>query len=203
VARDAKGTTDGVLSAGNSVVPAWTDGHHAGAILFGGDGDKVLMGTPPVLANLAALTISAWVRATSNTSGAAQCIVDKGSPNEGWAFGIADTANGDVWFQAPRATTTVKRVSIGGLVAIGQWQHVAASWDGSMAGAGIALYVDSAPVANAITNDATDARPDDTTLALTLNNNGTTGYAGAIDDVQIYNRVLTPAEIASLYNAPK
>jgi hypothetical protein len=201
--RDSAGGTDGVLMAGSTTNPTWSGGQRGSALTFGGDGDQVSFGTPPVFSNLPAVTVTAWVRPGSiATTAAAHVIVDKGQPSAGWAVGIADLSPGDLWFRAPCATTFAQRSSVG-LLTVGRWSHVAASWDGRPASAGISLYVDGAPVATGFMQDCTEVRPDDSTIGLLLNNGGSAGLIGTIDEVQVYNRVLTPAEVAAVYNATK
>jgi hypothetical protein len=63
--------------------------------------------------------------------------------------------------------------------------------------------VDGVEVTPAFTAEATDPRPDDSALAFTINNNGLTGFAGAVDEVRMYGRVLSAAEVMRVYEATR
>ncbi|MEP6699273.1 MAG: LamG-like jellyroll fold domain-containing protein [Verrucomicrobiota bacterium] len=86
----------------------------------------------------------------------------------------------------------------------GQWHHVAGTYEGSSSASGMKLYVDGAletPVVltdnlgtNSIANDAAF-----TTAA--GSGNGPQPFNGDIDEVEIFNRALSQAEIAAIVNA--
>jgi hypothetical protein len=46
--------------------------------------------------------------------------------------------------------------------------------------------------------DGTGPRPDDSTVSAEINCSAGTNFAGVIDDVMVFDRVLTPAEITQL-----
>jgi uncharacterized repeat protein (TIGR01451 family) len=94
----------------------------------------------------------------------------------------------------------------GPLPAAGQWHHVAGTYDGSK----LQLYVDGLPAGNSLSHSGTispmlaasfmafgseDGR---TTCPACI---GTRYFHGLIDEVGIYNRALSPAEIAAIYGA--
>jgi hypothetical protein len=88
--------------------------------------------------------------------------------------------------------------SVGGLLQSGAWSHVVATWDGSSAAAGIHLYVDGTEAARQSVFDGVGTRNDDSAVPFNLNCNGGGMYGGAINDVRLFDRVLTPTEIAAL-----
>lgn len=94
---DSVGNTTGTFSGGPIT---WVPGQFGGtALQFSGNGATVTFGQPAVLADLAALTVSAWIQPTSVTdNGGSQGIFDKGTPTAGWTFEIADNANGNLSF---------------------------------------------------------------------------------------------------------
>jgi len=204
-ALDVIGDAHGTLSAiGGALEPTWTSGHRGSALMFAGDGDRVLTGLHDQLNNLPAFTLSAWVRPTAlSILNGAHSVIDKGSPTNGWAFGVADHFDGDLWFRAAYPNSRVQRSSAGGMLVTGRWFFIAASWDGRPTNDSIAIYLDGVEVPPAYTEDSTEPRPDDATNDLTINNNGSTGYAGAIDDARVYGRILSADEIATIYAATK
>lgn len=75
------------------------------------------------------------------------------------------------------------------------WHHLTATWDDAT---GANIYVDGTLVGSSTTT--TDAM--DTTTAATVrigSGNGVDYYTGKIDEVRLYDRILSPDEIASLY----
>ena len=84
----------------------------------------------------------------------------------------------------------------------GFWHHVVGVYDGSLASDNIKLYVDGE--LQSVTYNHTDNILDIPAQLSVGCNNGETGdcFSGDIDEVRIYNRALTPAEIEYLYQNP-
>ncbi len=79
-----------------------------------------------------------------------------------------------------------------------QWHHVVVTYDGSSTAAGVAIYVDGE-------RETTETVADNLTGSILNNETPTIGsrnsakyYSGAIDDVRIYDRVLTADEVDAL-----
>lgn len=73
------------------------------------------------------------------------------------------------------------------------------TWDGSLQFAGIHLYLDKSDVSGAGTDAlSTESRASDANNEATIDASSSPNYAGRIDDVRIYNRVLTPVEVGEL-----
>jgi uncharacterized delta-60 repeat protein len=75
----------------------------------------------------------------------------------------------------------------------GQWYHVAVTREGNQ----YALYIDGAQVATS-TNSNSIPNP---SAVLTIGQAEGYFHNGPIDEVEVFNRALTPAEIRSIYNA--
>ena len=78
------------------------------------------------------------------------------------------------------------------------WHHLAATFDGSGRAAGVKIYVDGAPAATLIQFDGLDGSIHSTAPLSVGGREATSRFAGAIDDVRIYNRVLGAQEIHDL-----
>ncbi len=146
------------------------------------------------------LTISAWVNRTNNPGGW-QMITNRqfGTSwddqffltfhENNYRFGVNTVNNGNQWVT-------------GGVNPLNQWVHVAGVYNGSQ----ITLYVNGvAVVSQAMSgNLRTDTRP----LLIGAGGNfadpNLTGeyMVGQVDDVRLYKRALSAAEIAPLYNGP-
>lgn len=182
----------------------------AGALNFDGVNDYVQVADPPSLNfGPGSLSIDAWIRTTQNSG--VQIIVDKrteAATVQGYSFFLG---NGTLGFQlatgvgsstcstAPSASCT--NYGSGVFVANGQWRHVAVTVDRSSTTGG-RFYVDGVHVA---TFDPT-VRPGSLTnanpLRLGSRSSTVTGlYRGAMDEVELFPRVLTPQEVRSIYLA--
>jgi hypothetical protein len=171
-----------------------------GGLQFTAPGQYVDLGIPPALTNLAPLTATAWVFIpTVALTGVDQCIFDKGAGTSGWFFDVSHLAPGDLNFQHATAPGTyVSRASGPALVA-GTWQHVAVTWDGGVASVGIGLYVNGIELSYSDATEGTNVPGDDTAIYMGINCVGpTNGLIATMDDVRLYNRVLTPFEIGVL-----
>jgi hypothetical protein len=201
---DTIGGANGVLEAGLSAPPAWIAGTRAGALSFAGDGDRVMIGNPAALGNLSALTVSAWVRPDTLAPGANHCVLDKANATNGWVFRVNRSAPGDVSFTMFYADNNVlDRASNGGQLAVGRWAHVAATWDGSPTRAGVHIYIDGVEASySTFGTDASGTRMPDAITNLGINclyfPGPDTGVRAAIDDLQLFDRALTAAELAAL-----
>lgn len=190
--------------------PTPLTGKVAGALGFDGANDYVQVANHSSLNfGQGNLSIDAWIR-TSQTSGI-QLIVDKrveAATVQGYSFFLG---NGMLGFQLatgvgspfcsnlPSASCT--NYGSGAFVANGQWRHVAVTVErGSPTGG--RFYVDGVHVA---TFDPT-IRPASLTnaspLRLGSRSSSVTGlWRGALDEVELFPRVLTPLEVRNIYLA--
>jgi len=171
-----------------------------------------------------AFSIDAWIR-TTTTSGN-MFVVSKRqevSPFKGYALLIDNgqlpkcystdpTPSGAGWLQffvdgsdtsdCPRdhAVIVYGETSVND----GQWHHVAATYNGSSTAAGIALYVDGAVQTNLVisdnlgTNSITNSEGFDIGAG---SGNGPQPFSGDIDEIDVFNRVLSQAEVQAIANA--
>lgn len=167
---------------------------------FDGDGAALRISDSGALANLykGGVTVSAWIRPAASGSGGRGRIVDKDNNDAGWFFSMYTASR--IQFAVDQFDgANPSRISTAG-VDVNRWQHVAATWDGSTSGANIHLYVDGVP-ADGSAVDGSGSTYDDSGSPLTIGNRSgdlARGFAGGIEDVLVYDRVLTPAEIQTL-----
>jgi hypothetical protein len=186
IAHDTSGNGyDGVTAA------PWVAGYQGSALQFNGSTSSVIT-TPIPLGQT--FTISAWV----NPAGAEQGYsrIAEMSYLKSFYLGV-DVTGGMYQFIVSDATGATGQCgqkqfgcAKGGAVTPG-WHLVTATFDGSQG----LLYVDHALVAS-----ETFAAPSAASLALYLGIYTGCGYGwnGGIDEVRLYNRALTAAEVAAL-----
>jgi hypothetical protein len=168
----------------------WTTGRFGNALSFDGVDDYVSVPDSPTLDGMTELTIEAWVRPRNLSE--YKPIVAKWSTgaNYSYWFGVFGTTFHFQVFDAWART--------GSVLVANNWQHLVAVW---IARQLPRLYFNS--VNQTITystgwNTITSVR--DTTAPVTLAYYPTIYFNTLIDEVRIYNRALTTAEITDLYN---
>jgi arylsulfatase A-like enzyme len=196
-AFESGGQAVGTLGGFSDPANPWVEGRFNRAVQFNGTDQKITLDStylPP--SGASARTITAWVKATPGTSGA---IVAWG-PNTNtkkWHFRL----------ESATANTGALRVEVTGGYIIGtrdlrdgQWHHVACTFtnDGSPNVTDVKLYVDGTPETIS-TSQSQTVDTDGTSLPVTIGVDSQNRYFnGVIDEVRIYRRALSPAEIAAV-----
>jgi len=189
--------------------PTWVPGRVGTALRFdgatGGD-DLVNAGSGTSVDNLGAMTVAAWINVeTVGEAGNPGRIVHKAtgtSPVNGWQF-VTQEAN-QLGFAVDYDGTNLVRTTAASAFSLGSWHYVAVTWDGSATAANVLMYVDGTAVGSyATTTNAAGNRVSDAAANIYLGNeaNGARTLDGVLDDVRVYNRVLSLAEIRALHRA--
>ena len=139
------------------------------------------------------MTLEAWVLPSTNL-GWRTILFKEQANNVGYSLYSSSNTN------VPRSEAvlggTARSVNGPSAITTGVWTHLAASYDGST----YRLFVNGTQVATT----ATSGNIAVTTGVLRLGGNNVDGefYSGKIDEVRVYNRALTQAEIQSDMNRP-
>jgi len=169
-------------------------GSYAGG--FDGSDDYVTVTHDASLMPTGSISVACWVKTatTTNFSG----LVDKyvgGGGNSGWVFDLfgGSQIHPRLGFEASGGFQSVAGTGAGASVNDDAWHHCAGTWDGTTG----RIYIDgvlnnsAAMTGPILTNSVDVVLGGDAASTLRLN--------GDLDDVRVYNRALTAAEIASLY----
>ncbi|HWN27636.1 MAG TPA: LamG-like jellyroll fold domain-containing protein, partial [Actinomycetospora sp.] len=168
------------------------DGRFGRALSFDGVDDWVSVPHDPTLNLSAAMTLEAWVKPTALTNW--RSVITKEQATALPYALYAGSASG-----TPAASIfTTSALTAAGPPALGlsQWTHLAMTWNGSM----LRLYVDGAEI-------ATLAAPGPLLTSngvLRIGGNSLRGefFTGLIDEVRIYDRALSPAQLGADLNTP-
>ena len=175
--------------------PVWTAGRYGNGILFDGVSDFVSVADSGTLDLTNDGTIEAWVKL--NAVNRWHSVIAKGNANSWEAHNYA-LEIGDTNALMCSVSNGVASQVISSSVAItaGIFRHVACTWNGTT----IALYIDG--VLNA--SSAEVVIPVGNTAPLFIGQFGgnVDRFLGAIDEVRIYNRALSQAEIQVDLSAP-
>ncbi len=184
IAHDSSGNgNDGTFNGD----PQWVEGHLGGALEFDGAGDYLDCGSDPSL-DLTKWTIAFWLNLNENKNYNGYIIkgVDIAENYEVLTYGAGN-------FHFPIVNTDGARVYVNtatGVTVVGEWAHFAYSYDSAE---GRRLYKDG----SLIFEDTESSTPQTTTAPLFIGNESGTSRSvnGIMDDIRIYNRALTEAEI--------
>lgn len=185
-AADSNGSRTGTLTNGAT----WTPGRFANAVLLDGTNDYVAV--PPFDVTGSALTIAAWVRTSSFGTGEQRFISKTTGTTNYWALGT----NGSALRFRLRAGGVNATVTAASTLPANTWYHAAATYDGTT----IRLYVNGVQVISTAQSGAV-ATGTSVPVAIGRNPSGTGSnyFNGAIDDMRVFARGLTAAEILLLY----
>lgn len=173
-------------------------GRVGGALKFDGSNDYVRI---PHSASLdltgSAITVTAWFRRDAAVNW--QRIVGKqfysGSDTGSWRIMVLDTNKVNCWINRSGSTSSITPNPV---VVLGEWMFAALVYDGTTFNC--YLNSTSASPVNATGNISTSTYP--VTIGTTSNGTSTQNHwNGLIDDVRIYNRALSSAEVFHLYNS--
>ena len=146
------------------------------------------------------VTVTAWVRADGTGGGSYPRILDTpsyrvhfrftGADSYSFGFATSDQVNGDYDSGA-------------GTVALGAWYHVAVSFDRASLATPPALYLNGSKMTTSTLASPSGTAPSLSGTGYIGNRAGLDRYwNGLIDDLRIYNRVLSDGEVLALAVAP-
>lgn len=162
--------------------------HNARSVSFDGSDDYILAPQSALPTGNRARTLSAWIRTSSDTSGT-KIPVAYGTCTSLQSFGFYLTGTETLHFWGCSGGD----INTGRNLAVNTWYHLTATYDGSR----VAVYLNGKQVAAA-------AKSLDTAGGgLFIGNDGALdaanyAFPGNVDDVRVYNRVLTQGEISAL-----
>ncbi len=189
---DASGQSNNGTLAGATRT---ADGRFGGALTFNGTSHSVTVPDSNSLDLTAGMTLEAWVNpvAGGGSYGWHQAVL-KERP-AGMAYGLYTTA--DTGRPSAHAFTSGERQAHSSTaLPLNSWSHVAATYDGTT----VRVWVNGVETGSA----AAPAPIVTSTGVLRFGGNGVWGewFAGRLDEVRVYNRALSPAELQTTMTKP-
>jgi hypothetical protein len=192
IAYDSSGNgNDGTLN-GN---PKWVVGHFGGALEFDGSDDWIDCGNDPSL-DLTKWTITFWLKVNQNKDYNGFVIKGLDAAENYEVLGFADGS-----FHFPITHIDGSRTYVNtdaGVIVVGEWAHFAYSYDSAE---GRRFYKNG----NLIFQDADSGTPKASSGSLTIGNEQPMSrfVNGVMDDIRIYNHVMSLPEILSAMEGSK
>jgi fibronectin type 3 domain-containing protein len=204
--NEGTGTTVGDLSGngntGTLTSTTWTTaGKYGNALSFNGTSSFVNLGNPTQLRLTGSSTWSAWVNAAANPADDGQ-IIAKSSDTSGWqfktspdtgphTFGVAISGSGGS--HAQRYSTTIRQLNT--------WYYVAGVYNA--AARTLDIYVNGVLDNGALIGTVPSSQTNNNSVNVNIGRrSGGFYFNGIIDEVRIYNRALSQAEIQADMNTP-
>ncbi len=141
------------------------------------------------------LTFSTWIKTESMTTGAVFAKMDSSKQYQGY----------DLWLEGNRPgihlvnkwPSNALKVVAKTPLELNKWNHVAITYDGKGKADGIRIYINGEPVEHEVQGNAKEIKGTMKNQVPFQIGGRSTGarFAGAIDDVRIYDRALKPEEI--------
>ncbi len=195
---DGSGNNDN----GTLVNAVWTSGKVAGGMnLLGSYTGSATASDSALLDISGSWTVSAWFNISQPIPNSSwyglveRDVTGAGSYNRNYGI-LIDNSNGSVDFYALFDASSYEPAATYSLTpSVGTWYFVAGTWDSS---AGIlSLYLDGSLVATVNTGAYAPVAGSGSVIF------GKDDSQGTIDDVRIYSRALSPAEVMALYNSER
>ena len=198
--EEGSGTTVGDVSGKGNVGTAsgatWTSAGRYGKAIALGSGGMVTVNDSATLDLTAGMTLELWVYPTNlSVSWATLIMKPNGPPSD---FVQCYLLNGTTPAQVPSAFVSPATSSLfaPSALPLNTWSHIALTYDGTK----MCYFLNGALGSSNLVSGAITV----STEALTIGGNAysSQSWPGRIDEVRIYNRALSPAEIITDMNTP-
>lgn len=181
--------SDGTLAGGTAWAP--TEGHHQGCARFDGVDDRILLGPCDITTGVGGLTLSLWAKADFVTGMDRTLIAKATGPNTAdHVWSIAFVSGSGLRFRLRGGGNTYAVTIPSSSLFGGQWYHIVGVYDG----AEMRLYVNGSLMGSAPASGLIGVSPQAPSSIGALST-GLQPFSGWIDDVRIYDRALSDAEI--------
>ena len=201
---EGSGTTTTDASGNNNTgtlvnSPIWVNGQVGKGLEFDGIDDYVDCGSNSILNITSSITICAWVYVKADTAYYSIAGKHEGlAPSYGWALRRGDTNDNVEWRISTDGSNWIGGETAFGSCQINTWYHLAATSDGHM----MRVYINGVehiggnfPYTFSICASSINV----STNNLMIGNAGGLSMRGIIDEVKIYNHVLSAGEILTEY----
>jgi fibronectin type 3 domain-containing protein len=204
---EGAGSTTADISGNNATgtlvgAPVWTTGRYGSALQFDGM-SYVDLGNPVPLRLTGSMTLSAWINIGTNPDDDGAIVAKFGS--RGWQLKTsADTGARRAAIQiSSNGSDSIQRHSASVLTP-GVWYHVAGAYDATART--LQIYVNGVLDNGALSGTVPAAQfdaPFNANIAQRTESPGTFNFIGRIDEVHVFNRALTAAEVEIDMNQPR
>jgi hypothetical protein len=167
-------------------------------------GEYIQVGTALNYEGTQPLTIGFWIK--HNSTGVEEAIISNlDSTNNfiGYEVFLGSSGNPAIWIINNYSGNNYLELNIANDLTDGLWHHVVFTYSGSRTGTGVSIYIDGSSVTpNIINNTLSGTSVSTKQLTFGARRDGTSPLTAQIDDLRIYDRVLSASEVSDWYNNP-
>jgi hypothetical protein len=146
------------------------------------------------------LSISLWFKWSVSHEGVLVSKLSTSTGTPGYQI-LCGTNNKLVFFLVNTYPTNAIEVETDGVYNDGFWHHLTVTYDGSEAASGVTIYVDGIEVARTTNYDTLSATTvTSANLRFGGRDAGDIWFQGNLDEIEVYNRELSPEEVIVKYN---
>ncbi|MFA5808811.1 MAG: DUF2341 domain-containing protein [Thermoleophilia bacterium] len=180
-------------------------GKFGNAISFDGSNDYVSIpnATSLNLERTNAFAFETWVKLTDTTTCDILGKMNLNAPYRGIQYTVV-SGQVHIYLVSTWSTNTLG-VRTNETVNDDRWHHIVTTYDGSSSSTGVRIYIDGIPATTvSLYNSLSATILNSENLTLGMYNAGasaTNAYAGLLDEVRIYNRNISAAEVSLRYNS--
>lgn len=212
VGSNGTSTSSGSLSYVSSVAAGLNQG-----INFNSSNttDYLNMGSSTSITDIGAATWMVWMKPNSTSAAGTLLYSSDNNSSRGWFIYFDYSSGVRINFKAVHSSTNIQLKS-SGTITSGTWAQVVVTWDGTTGGcitspsyscSGVHIYVNGVETSYQFAQAPSGTHNTGTAYPLYIGRDPS-GAGGAlkdtdIDEVAIWNRVLTPTEISILYKYQK
>lgn len=186
---------DGTLTNG----PTWGTGKYSNGVVFNGvqetNGDVILAGDQAAY-ELTTFTVSGWIN-RAGACGFTDCVIFAKGMTGNIGYSLEALSVGGNYTPQLSLRDSLQQVQATTTIGTGTWYHVAASIDGTT----VKVYVNGVLEKEAAQTQTPTYSTEQGKIG-NRNNNTDITMNGTLDDVRLYNRALSAAEIRQLYDSP-
>jgi hypothetical protein len=206
---ELNGSLDGTNGSGgevkgslaDSAEPKWIEGTFGQALQLKGQKESFARLTPPVeLEWTNEFSYGCWVKQSGKGTGALLAKMDDAEALRGYDLLVGD---GKLHLHLiNKWPESALRVATKTAIPKDTWTHVLATYNGSGKASGVKLYVDGKEAPFDVTHDTLKGSILNETSLNLGKRSDSHPLKGSIQDVRIYNRVLSPRDVANLVELP-
>jgi len=200
VANDSSGNRNHGRLTNMDSATDWMNGKRGKALDFDGSNDRVVIGDPvdgSLDFDTGSFSYGMWINPASFT-GAFDMPWFKGGSSAG-TTGYDFELGTSLWVANIADGTTIKSNFFLGSGTLGKWTHIFAIVDRSTNR--LIVYVDGKSTGVGTDISAVGSVSNGIAATIGSSNSGTYLFRGLIDDVRVYNRALSAAEVSALYES--
>ncbi|MEO8075153.1 MAG: DUF1553 domain-containing protein [Acidobacteriota bacterium] len=185
--------------------PTFDIGQIGRAASFDGD-TEVSFGDVGGFDRTDAFSLAVWLKGRGHLPIDVFRKFDEAQPSRGYGWRLDDVTLTGVQAWSARLTITVGgdppdstiQIRTRERLRLGDWYHVAMTYDGSGKAAGLGLYLNGERLDTEVVRDSLSGSTRTSAPLRVGSRQPGTPFVGQIDDLRLYNRVLTPAQIEQL-----